>query len=284
MDQGFQCNLCAGRKFHYRDQLTERLGCDRQKYNIVKCKKCGLHSLFPIPNDLELEYIYENYTKKGNRIAVEEFRMKNIYPKKVNLIRKYIPQTGDILDIGAGIGGFAITAKRGGFHVTGIEPQIEQCTVAKELFGLDLLCSKFEQFQHDNTTCYDAVHLHHVLEHLQDPKSALLAIRERIKENGILILEVPNQFFVLKTELFAKFGKRHFDKSNNPYHHIHFFSPYTLRRMVGESGFKVLELNNISNDTENRRFKKTINHIISSIFRMGTSSRIEVVAMRSKIL
>jgi 2-polyprenyl-3-methyl-5-hydroxy-6-metoxy-1,4-benzoquinol methylase len=280
MDKEYQCNLCAGKKFSYRDQLTKRLGCDREKYNVVKCRKCGLHSLFPIPTDSELESIYKDYAIKGNRIAVEELRMKNIYPKKVSLIRKYIVKTGKILDIGAGIGGFTVIAKREGFHVTGIEPEKEQCELAKKLNNIDLVCSKFENFIYGDPIRYDAIHLHHVLEHLQDPKGSLISIREKLEENGILILEVPNQFFVLKTEFYGKLGKINFENPYNPYHHIYFFSPYTLKRMVLESGFKILELNNISKSSENINLKSKINHIVSSMLRMGTSSRIEVVARR----
>jgi 2-polyprenyl-3-methyl-5-hydroxy-6-metoxy-1,4-benzoquinol methylase len=282
MDQEYQCNLCAGKNFIYRDSLTDRLGCDRQRHSVVKCKGCSLHSLFPIPSGTELESIYEDYAKKGDRINVEKLRIKDIYPNKIDLIRKYKPETKTMLDIGSGLGGFASVAKKSGFEVTGLEPQKEQCDMANELFHVDLYCTNFEKFYYQDRKKYDVVHLHHVLEHVRDPKGTLLGIREKLNENGILILEVPNQFFSLKTELYAKLGKANFEKSLNPYHHIYFFSPYTLKKMLLKTDFKILELNDVSKHPSKSNFKNTIKHLLSSILRMGTSSRIEAVAVRSE--
>ena len=284
MELEYQCNLCTGKDFIYRDNLTDRLGCDRQRHSVVKCKGCSLHSLFPIPSGTELESIYEDYAKKGNRINVEKLRIKDVYPKKIDLIRKYNPETKTILDIGSGLGGFASIAKKAGFDVTGLEPQKEQCEIANELFHIELYCTNFEKFCNDDKKKYDVVHLHHVLEHLRDPKGTLLGIKEKLTENGMLILEVPNQFFSLKTELYAKIGKANFEKSLNPYHHIYFFSPYTLKEMLLKTGFKILELNDVSRHSSNSNIKNRLKHLLSHMLRMGTSSRIEAIAVRSETL
>ncbi len=273
----YQCNLCGNKRFKYRDPLTRRLGCDPHKHKVVKCSKCTLHSLFPIPTDSELDLIYANYADQGNRIAVETFRMENVYPNKIALIKKYVSNGTRILDIGAGIGGFAAIAKREGFHVVGVEFQREQCVLAKQLFNADLICNTFEEFLKQNTTMYDAIHLHHVLEHLRDPKGALLNAGRILKPNGIIVLEVPNQFFVLKHELYQILGKVNSKKPYNPYHHLYFFSPITLEKMLRIGGYDVVELNEMRQDIT-RTFRNRMNCFLSYALRMGVSSRIEAVA------
>jgi 2-polyprenyl-3-methyl-5-hydroxy-6-metoxy-1,4-benzoquinol methylase len=235
--------------------------------------------LFPVPTTAELEQIYANYAEQGDRIKVERYRMEHIYPKKIALLMKHVSSGNKILDIGAGLGGFAAVAKRNGFAVNGVEFERQQCDLAKTLFDVELICSTFEEFFGACKTKYDAIHLHHVLEHLRDPKQVLLNANKILNDNGTLILEVPNQFFVLKSEVYARLGRMRFGKPYNPYHHLYFFSPYTLKAMLRTSGFRIVEFNEVYNGT-NRTVKNTINHALSRVFKMGVSSRIEVVASR----
>jgi 2-polyprenyl-3-methyl-5-hydroxy-6-metoxy-1,4-benzoquinol methylase len=241
--------------------------------------RCTLHSLFPIPTIAELEQIYSNYAEQGDRINVERSRLQHIYPGKIALIAKHVSGGNQILDIGAGLGGFAALARKNGFAVTGVEFEKQQCILAKQLFDVDLICSSFEEFFKTSKTTYDVIHLHHVLEHLRNPKEVLVNARAILKENGKLILEVPNQFFVLKNEVYSRLGRLRFKKPYNPYHHLYFFSPYTLKIMLRASGFRILEYNEV-HEGSNRTLKNRINHAVSRVFKMGISSRIEVVASR----
>jgi 2-polyprenyl-3-methyl-5-hydroxy-6-metoxy-1,4-benzoquinol methylase len=280
MGNQYECNLCGNHTYKHRHHLTSRLGCDPEKFNVVQCSHCTLHSLFPIPTRSELEQIYANYAEQGDRIRVEQSRMDNIYPKKLALVMKHVSSGNKILDIGAGIGGFTALAKRNGYAVTGVEFEKQQCALAKKLFDVDLICSTFENFFEECTAKYNVVHLHHVLEHLRNPKEVLLKINEILEDNGKVILEVPNQFFVLKTELCTWFGRVPWKKPYNPYHHLYFFSPHTLEAMLRAAGFNIIELNQVYERVGNTA-KTKINYALSRMLKMGISSRIEVVAERN---
>ncbi len=275
----FNCNICNSERYSESKRLTRRLSHEKSRYSVVKCKGCGLYSLCPIPNDDELKEIYRGYAKKGDRVSVEKKRIKEIYPEKISLIRKYKPEGCKILDIGAGLGGFVSTAALEGFDIMGVEYVHEQCELARKLYGVNLICDKIESFCARNDRRFDVVHLHHVLEHLQAPKDTLLIIRdELLAQDGLLLLEVPNQFFKLKKELNVIIGKVKANFPYNPYHHIYFFSPTTLRRTLSKCGYIIYELNQLGPKQSMISLRSYAHSFIAKVIGMGVTGRIEIVA------
>ncbi|MFX1590528.1 MAG: class I SAM-dependent methyltransferase, partial [Promethearchaeota archaeon] len=195
---------------------------------------------------------------------------------KIDLIRRFSPGAKKILDIGAGIGGFKSLAEENGYDVIGIEPEESQVNIAKINFNVDLVCTTFESFSQSNNTKFDVIHLHHVLEHLRNPKKILLEIKNMLNDTGILIVEVPNQFFVLSKEIYVKLGKIKLKKPYNPYHHVNFFSPSTLKKLFEDCSYKIIELN------QPKKYSKKLLHrvylLLANIIKMGISTRIEIIA------
>jgi 2-polyprenyl-3-methyl-5-hydroxy-6-metoxy-1,4-benzoquinol methylase len=271
----YSCEICGSNEYSVSEQLTKRLvGEEKAKFNVVKCKKCQLHSLYPIPTDSDLQWIYKDYSQQGDRLAVEKIRIETIYPEKIQKIKKY-HSSPKILDIGAGLGGFCYICKRQGLEIFGIEMVAEQVKIAKKIFDVDLVHLSIDEFFASNEKKFDVVHMHHVLEHLQHPKSVLASIRKVLTSAGIVIFEIPNQFFVFGKELKIKLKIKPHRKPYNPYHHIYFFSPNTLKKLIDAAEYKIIELNQIKN---NRKSIKTrIHKALAEITNRGYSSRIEAI-------
>jgi len=70
---------------------------------------------------------------------------------------------------------------------------------------------------------FEMVYASHVVEHLPNPKRFLGEARRVMKKKGQIIIKVPNFISKNATE----------DPS-----HLHVFSPFSLRRLLKESGFK----------------------------------------------
>lgn len=274
----FKCNLCGNELYRIRKDLTERLGSDIHKFDVVGCRNCGFHSLNPIPNDEELKFIYSNYASDGNRIEVENYRIKNVYLNKIKLIEKYTQGT-KILDIGAGIGGFVRVSQDAGYTTTGLEMEDEQVKLAKKVFNVNLINDKLESFFIKNNVKYDVVFLHHVLEHFQYPKESLVLIKNMLKKDGILLIEVPNDFFIVSEVLEIRLGILTPKKHRNPYHHISFFSPITLKKLVEVAGYNILEINDKNKNINLlQKGKYLLKKFLANIFKMGITGRIELVA------
>jgi 2-polyprenyl-3-methyl-5-hydroxy-6-metoxy-1,4-benzoquinol methylase len=118
--------------------------------------------------------------------------------------------------------------------------------------------------------------MHHVLEHLQHPKDILRKIRKILSPEGIIIFEVPNQFFVFTREVKIMLKVKKSEKPYNPYHHIYFFSPYTLKNLIEAGGYNIYELNQIPSIVTNS-LKVRVYKSLANLFRMGYTNNIEAV-------
>ena len=90
---------------------------------------------------------------------------------------------------------------------------------------------------------YDVVRFNQVLEHTQDPLAELRRARELVSTGGVLMIGVPNMAGLsirLKTWQSRLGFKRQSWKHYGALHHLWFFTPRTLRRLVEAASFQVL--------------------------------------------
>ncbi len=148
---------------------------------IVKCKKC-LH--IQLLHDINSN-LYEYY-KSGkptdahfNHIDLIANNFKNSYPKNAK-----------ILEIGGGAGYFLnILHSKGFYNLFNIDAtdeisQNNSYTNINSIFPNENISEKYAQE-------FDVVFTQHFLEHVADPKEILLSIRDILKEEGELWIEVP---------------------------------------------------------------------------------------------
>jgi len=236
----FSCDLCGSAEHDVKKSLNRRMGLESSKFNVVKCLNCSLLSVYPTPDESEFASSYTtDYAHRKHRISVEKERL-HIYNNKLVKLKRY--GTGKrLLDIGAGLGTFVNCAKEYGYETTGIEYNKEQCKISKKLYGIDLVNKKFEHLcQNFFKDAFDVISMHHVLEHVQSPRNVLSKVNSILKPGGILVIEVPNQFFNVRTEV-EHLIFRKLKYPDNPLEHLYFFSIKTLKLYL--SPFKMLELN-----------------------------------------
>lgn len=83
---------------------------------------------------------------------------------------------------------------------------------------------------------YDLILLDNVLEHVLDPKELLESLHRIIENNGVLIVEVPNDFSVLQQHLFKK---EHISKQFWVVvpDHLHYFNKNGLAALASDAGW-----------------------------------------------
>src|SRR5690606_37901801 len=96
-----------------------------------------------------------------------------------------------LLDIGCGTGHFLNECKTNGWSVSGLEPDPDACSFAKENFGIEAL--PLEQLYEKQNASFDVITMWHVLEHVYHLKKDVRQISELIKPGGFLIIAVPNR-------------------------------------------------------------------------------------------
>jgi ubiquinone biosynthesis O-methyltransferase len=186
------------------------------------------------------------------------------YNKRLRFVRDVIAEsfperTADslrVLDVGCGNGSeLTLPLARLGFRVTGIdihEPSIEHARrLGVDVANLEYVCGRVEELE--AAPC-DVVILSEVLEHLNEPRSLLLAGMSHLSENGIIIVTVPNGYgeFEIDSWLFRTFRLQRIVDAlarngsqvvaatdNHESGHVQFFTRRQLRRLFDACSLSV---------------------------------------------
>ena len=71
--------------------------------------------------------------------------------------------------------------------------------IGRQLLGANII-NKYLDVSDNPIGCFDIVISSEVIEHVDDPKNFLVAIRKNMKDNGILILTTPSAEFIQENE------------------------------------------------------------------------------------
>ena len=140
---------------------------------------------------------------------------------------------GKVLDIGQGTGELLNYLKMKGWEVTGIEPNESARKFASENYGIAV----YDEAELDRLgkKSFDLIQLWHVLEHVQDLGERMQQIRKLIKDDGVLIIAVPN----LDSPDFRFYGEK-WAALDVPRHLYHFTSG-TMSILLEKWGFKLVK-------------------------------------------
>ena len=229
-----RCPLCGGGP-------VERLFPVSGGFSVSQCRACRFAlTVPPVPADRIGGYYPPAYYGTRNRRfhPVMEWAVRLFRRRRVARIEWFVPK-GRVLDIGCGRGITLFQMKEAGWETFGVELSETAATHARALLGDsvqvgDVLTAPWAR------ASFDVVILWHVLEHLPDPVSVVARCRELLRPDGLLVVAVPN-FESLQRLAAGRFWF-HLDV---PRHYGH-FGTERLRRLLGEQGFDVREVNHLS--------------------------------------
>lgn len=235
------CPLCGAN--NYRLIFTapadpvEKLGY----FSVTRCKECDFVYTNPQPEEKELKELYstEYYGEEHQRFwPVIEKTITFFRERRIKEIEKF-KRKGRILDIGCGRGRMLYLLNKRGWETYGAELSEKSSRYAVEKLGLkvthgDFLSSNFP------ADFFDCITLWHVLEHLKDPLKNLMEIRRILKEDGFLLIAVPD--FGGAQSVFS--GK-HWFHLDVPRHYSH-FTLKTLTTFLDRTGFEMKKVNHFS--------------------------------------
>ena len=215
-----------------------------KNYQIMDCKFCKFIHIFPIPTDEELLTMYkEEFFQhiKPNDIKKDESELDywNItYDEKLDVLEKHLKSnTKRILDIGCGAGFFLKRAMNNGWDVVGIEPSDEAANYAQTL-GIDVKKQFFQNTTSDELGKYDSIHMRFVLEHTTSPQQIIKKCHSLLNENGLLIVEVPNDYNPLQNIVKTILQKNEYWL--HPPIHVNYFTFTSLRNLLQSNGFEIV--------------------------------------------
>lgn len=156
---------------------------------------------------------------------------------------KYLSAGASILDAGCGSGRDSVAFKQLGYHVTAMDASPEICKEAEKVLGQKVLCKIFEELDDENI--YDGIWACASLLHV--PKESmgevLYRLKLALKDGGIL---------------YASFKYGDGEKIVNE-RLFNYFNEQSLRMLMRENGFEVLELFVTQDVREGRSEEKWVN-------------------------
>ncbi len=238
------CGLCSSSQNKPLVKARDLLGISEKDFSVVQCGGCGLAYLTPRPTPEALKPFYpDGYWwgegKRGLLKDLEEGYRKGLLRKELALLVKRLPRGSRVLDVGCGQGDMILLLKESGYEACGVENAPSAGRFAREKRGLDVHIGDLETAPYPAES-FDALTFFHVLEHLQDPLSALVRAHGLLKKEGWLLLQCPN----IESAQARRFGSRWLHLSL-PQHFFH-FAPETLGRLLGKAGFRVEAVGHLS--------------------------------------
>jgi 2-polyprenyl-3-methyl-5-hydroxy-6-metoxy-1,4-benzoquinol methylase len=234
---------------------------------VLKCGNCSLHFV-PIVNKNELkEYYAMNYwpaVRERNKAVSEQVccepktrEFSKIITKMIDLsgVRKsralsqynYLKSSirgNNLLEIGAGEGHALEFFEKKGFHVFGIEPGKNNASLINKKLKKGKCHVGFAEDSAIFNTTFDIIIMSHVLEHTTNCRELLFNLKQKLSNDGMLFIEVPN----------CANEKTVSESINEP--HVYYFTKKSLYELVVNLGYQVIKA-----DTFNVKNSSKIDHI-----------------------
>lgn len=194
--------------------------------NIFYCPVCGLGSTDPMGINVN----YQKYHRDAlYKVSMEQF--SNIFQKRIDIISKF-RESGQALEVGSSTGLLLSLLKVQGWTVLGIEPSRNAAAFAKKV-GIETVTKPFEEIELKKES-FDLVIFNHTLEHMRDPLAITAKARRILKEDGLILIDVPNFGSLTAKLMGAKWPYI------LPREHFWHFTQDSLFRILDKSGFKPL--------------------------------------------
>lgn len=199
-----------------------------ERWSLVQCGECAqkFHRFILSPHWNEIRF--NNWMSED---AIREFEAKlegapnHAVAHVQHILRFQKIGASRLLDFGCGFGDFLEMCGLFGLDAVGVD----RSTQRRQGAAIEIVPELA-----DVEGQFDVITMFEVLEHLDDPRSILSALRERLSANGILVIEVPDTSGVTAIRTRDDYYKVH------PLDHINAFTPETLVGMLDHSGFKAI--------------------------------------------
>jgi len=225
------CRLCGS--------LDAAVRLRQSPWVLWRCARCGVWfslpetgPLPPLRPTVDSEFRELTWSQKPYVDSMEEFI--EYHDPLLAQLEKWAPP-GRLLDVGCGLGFCMEAARRRGWKVVGVEPEVYATTYAAEKLGLEVVQATLEDAAFPEAS-FDAVLMVHSIEHVADPVRTMAAVRSVLRPEGVVFVETPNA----ECEASRFFGDD-WQYLNLP-EHAFIFDPATIALLFRRTGLRVLEI------------------------------------------
>ena len=227
------CPLCrASESREVQTQILALAGLGTVELGFGYCCACGhIYQVRPAPEAI----LNENYASYSNYTCFDPDAARAAPPaastrRLLTLAEARAPRTGTAYEVGCATGFHLAHFRRAGWEVGGCDPSPKAKAQAGEIFSIAIDCGTEADILPRQSELA-IVMFSHVLEHLSDPLGALTRARHALRDDGVVLLEVP-----------CAIAPHLMPPGWFTFEHLHYFSEGALLRMLNDAGLAPLEL------------------------------------------
>jgi 2-polyprenyl-3-methyl-5-hydroxy-6-metoxy-1,4-benzoquinol methylase len=224
-DEPAACPVCAAPTF--------RRAFTVEGYTFERCPGCGFVRMADAPDTSRLLDFYRD--DQATAASAQEDHDRNL--RRFDTILQHIERhrrPGRFLDVGCSIGTSLVAARRRGWTAVGVELALPAVEFGRTRFSVDVRATTLAEAGFEPGS-FDAVLMHHVLEHVEGPDRVVQQVAEVLAPGGIMYQSLPNHASLKSLLLGRYFG---YGITNE---HLSHFTPRTLRQLVRRAGLEPLE-------------------------------------------
>ncbi len=253
------------------------------RYTYVQCKQCDLVYANPRPaydagfvDTAYSIYDVESHHMKnagqldgGQRKTVEQFKIT------LRQIEQELGRKGSVIDIGCHTGLFLKAAQEEGWTTTGVDISKAMTDAVTKYFGIPTYCAQYHELDLSSHGKFDVIYCSHVIEHIPNPNSWVAKFRNELAPDGVLCLNVPNQFSLDRKfkRALKKVGlkKDNWELWRTP---DHLYEPHlkSMRYLLEKNGFQISQAFTYSRKEDSK--PSAVNRLVHHSLKTGSKLRI----------
>tara|TARA_B100001173_G_C15900615_1_gene509667 strand:+ start:18 stop:917 length:900 start_codon:yes stop_codon:yes gene_type:complete len=249
-----KCTLCSSRQIRNLKNY--------KKDYLVKCKSCNFIFSSKIPTSLELNQVYENYSR-GNEIT-SLTRLKNQNLAKI--ILSYHPSITTCLDIACGEGSLLEAFKELSIETSGTEHESGKNLLVQK--GIDFIEGEFFPKTEKR---FDLIIFTEAIEHINDQNIFLKHAIDLLNPGGLIYMTTPNVNSLEKRILRSRWGMFVYPE------HLSYYSPRTINLLHTKLG-----LEKVINRTENISVYRLVEYF-NSFYKKKDSDNYDPISSSNRI-
>lgn len=208
--------------------------------SIYACASCRVQFQFPQPTDERLNEIYSSdyFLGSTDTQALENQRALKFATARLymDILQPFVHQTcagphhPRLLEIGCGHGELLVEAQSRGFQVEGLEYSAHAASHANSQLGHAAVKIGSPETDPLPVSTYDVIGAFDAIEHLRDPKHALMSMHSALRPGGIVAIVTPS----LDSWSHRLLGRHWMEYKTE---HLTYFSRKSLSKILTNIGF-----------------------------------------------
>lgn len=250
-----KCRICQNETGNTSIEMEDMMYGSRETFEYFQCSACGCIQIGSVPDDMGRHYPGNYYSYLVNTELKKEGFFKRLQCRsiiganrswiaKLTTIKYKPPEwwellkelklydlSSPVLDVGSGSGDLLKKFYSVGYKdLTGIDPFIGKNTIYNDHLRIE------KKTVFDLTRKYDAIMMHHSLEHMDRQEEVLRRVHAHLSPNGRALIRIP----VVSKPLMAQYGK--YVVSLDPPRHFYIHTIQSISQLLEKTNFTISKI------------------------------------------